>query len=80
MAMRVLPTRPTVDRRPARRLHVVAPTVSDARADELRDERRWREAGGPKDIATYACACGKQFEAPVSTSVSCPCCGSGQAW
>jgi hypothetical protein len=80
MTMRVLPSRPANERRPARRLHVVQTTVSDERAHELRDERRWRQAGGPVDRATYACACGRQFEAPVSTSVACPGCGSGQAW
>ena len=49
-------------------------------ADELSDERRAREAGGPTDRAMYTCACGYVFEADVSTSVSCPHCGAGQAW
>jgi hypothetical protein len=81
MTMRLLPTRPNVDRRPSpRRPHVVPTTVSDQRARELTDERRWRQAGGPLDRATYACACGKQFEAAVSTSVACPSCGAGQSW
>jgi DNA-directed RNA polymerase subunit RPC12/RpoP len=39
-----------------------------------------REAGGPEDTETYACACGYVFEAAVSTSVACPHCGAGQAW
>jgi hypothetical protein len=43
-------------------------------------EQRVREAGGPDDQATYTCSCGFHFEAPVSTSVACPHCGSGQAW
>jgi hypothetical protein len=44
-------------------------------------EPRVREAfGGPKDIATYACPCGFQWEQRVSTSVTCPHCGAGQAW
>jgi hypothetical protein len=80
MTMRVLPPRSTTDRRPVRGPHVVHTTVSDERARELADERRWRRAGGPEDRATYSCACGRQFEAPVSTSVACPGCGSGQAW
>jgi hypothetical protein len=46
----------------------------------LDDERRMRAAGGPEDRAHYSCACGYQFEANVSTAVSCPHCGTGQAW
>jgi hypothetical protein len=42
--------------------------------------QRVREAGGPVDRAYYACACGLLFEARVSTTVSCPHCGAGQAW
>jgi hypothetical protein len=43
--------------------------------------RRDRRAHGPsQDHALYGCQCGLQFEAPVSTSVRCPCCGGGQAW
>jgi hypothetical protein len=80
MTMRVAPNRPSIARRQARRPHVVRPSVSPERERELTDERRWRMAGGPEDRATYACACGKQFEAPVSTSVACPACGTGQAW
>ena len=41
---------------------------------------RVREAGGPIDHASYACACGCVFRASVSTTVSCPHCGAGQAW
>jgi hypothetical protein len=43
-------------------------------------EDRVREAGGPEDVALYNCQCGLVFEASVSTSVSCPHCGTGQAW
>jgi rubrerythrin len=43
-------------------------------------ERRLRDAGGPDDRATYACACGYVFEAQVSASVDCPHCGAQQAW
>jgi hypothetical protein len=78
MTMRLAPNRPSIPRRQARRPHVVRPQITPER--ELTDERRWRMAGGPEDRATYACACGKQFEAPVSTSVACPACGGGQAW
>ena len=41
---------------------------------------RAREAGGPMDNASYNCACGFVFAAAVSTTVSCPHCGAGQAW
>jgi hypothetical protein len=47
---------------------------------ELFDERRMRESGGPDDRAMYTCSCGYVFEADVSTSVTCPHCGTGQAW
>ena len=59
---------------------MVRPKIAPEPVRDLSDERRWRMAGGPEDRATYACACGKQFEAPVSTSVTCPACGGGQAW
>jgi hypothetical protein len=39
-----------------------------------------RASGGPEDRAAYQCPCGYVFEARVSTSVSCPNCGTGQAW
>jgi rubrerythrin len=54
-----------------------APTPAE---DDLADERRLRASGGPKDRATYTCSCGYVFEADVSTSVTCPHCGGGQAW
>jgi hypothetical protein len=49
-------------------------------SDDLADERRMRESGGPDDRAVYTCSCGYVFEADVSTSVTCPHCGTGQAW
>jgi hypothetical protein len=42
--------------------------------------RRVREAGGPIDSACYSCSCGYVFDAPVSTSVTCPVCQASQAW
>ena len=42
--------------------------------------RRVREAGGPSDLATYACECGYLFAASVTTTVGCPHCGTPQAW
>jgi len=42
--------------------------------------QRVRDAGGPLDNACYTCGCGLWFQAPVSTSVTCPHCGAGQAW
>ena len=47
---------------------------------DLTDERRMRESGGPDDRAMYTCSCGYVFEADVTTSVTCPHCGTGQAW
>jgi len=41
---------------------------------------RVRAAGGPLDRASYICECGYLFAAPVSTTVSCPHCGTPQAW
>lgn len=51
-----------------------------ARAAEHPEEDRHREAVTPEDTAHYACSCGFQFQASVSTSVTCPHCGTGQAW
>jgi hypothetical protein len=42
--------------------------------------RRARAAGGPVDLASYNCHCGMVFSASVSTSVSCPHCGTEQDW
>ena len=44
------------------------------------EAERFREAGGPLDRASYVCDCGYAFAAPVSTTVVCPHCGTGQAW
>ncbi|MGH2903413.1 MAG: hypothetical protein ACRDK7_07520 [Solirubrobacteraceae bacterium] len=41
---------------------------------------RVRAAGGPLDEASYTCRCGYLFAAPVTTTVSCPHCGTSQAW
>jgi rubrerythrin len=56
------------------------PEPAQPPVDDLADERRARESGGPDDRAMYTCSCGYVFEADVSTSVSCPHCGAGQAW
>jgi len=50
--------------------------------DEPRDiaVERVRASGGPLDRACYTCQCGYLFDAPVSTTVACPHCGSSQAW
>jgi hypothetical protein len=45
-----------------------------------RDVQRVQAAGGPTDHASYSCTCGYLFSADVSTSVTCPHCGTGQAW
>jgi hypothetical protein len=47
-------------------------------------ERRGRGAAQPallpEDAALYVCGCGNAFTAAVTTSVTCPACGDGQAW
>ena len=86
--MRVRPFRSSTDtRRPApeRRPHQPAPAKQEEPApaepvQELSDETRLRASGGPNDHASYQCSCCYVFEADVSTSVSCPHCGTGQAW
>jgi rubrerythrin len=79
--MRVRPLRHATRRSAAtaRRPHLV-PVRTPEPAPELRAEKRARESGGPEDRAFYSCSCGYAFEADVSTSVSCPHCGAGQAW
>ncbi len=68
-----LPTREAPERRDA-----LDPQAAPTRgAAERRDARR---GGGPQDSALYTCGCGYVFNAPVSTSVSCPHCGTDQAW
>ena len=62
-----------------RRPHA-SPPAPPADDDDLADERRLRECGGPDDRAVYNCSCGYVFEADVTTSVTCPHCGTGQAW
>jgi hypothetical protein len=80
--MRVRSNRNQSEARPRagllRRPHGSAPPP--APSDDLADERRMRESGGPDDRAVYTCSCGYVFEADVSTSVTCPHCGTGQAW
>jgi hypothetical protein len=48
--------------------------------DEHAAERRHRASVAPEDTAHYACSCGFQFQAAVTTSVACPHCGCAQAW
>ncbi|HEY4098892.1 MAG TPA: hypothetical protein VGM33_25430 [Baekduia sp.] len=89
LIMRVRPLRPT-DRSPRaeRRPHVfgrpaeVAPEPEPAPVVDhhLLAERRHRASVAPEDSAHYGCSCGYQFQAPVSTSVACPHCGTSQAW
>jgi len=54
------------------------PAVHGACCDPAVD--RARSAGGPLDVAVYTCGCGYLFSAAVSTTVSCPHCGTDQAW
>jgi hypothetical protein len=53
-------------------------TAGRAKADPA--VLRVQAAGGPIDHASYSCSCGYLFSADVSTSVTCPHCGTGQAW
>lgn len=46
----------------------------------LAAERRMRGAGGPQDTALYRCGCGYVFDAPVTTTVTCPHCSDDLAW
>lgn len=85
--MRVRPKTSVLTRRPARRRHdepresaPEAPEAPEALHDDHPHERRARASGGPIDRACYTCACGMVFDAPVSTTVSCPHCGDTQAW
>lgn len=90
--MRVRPDRQSTDTRqrgraklrrphlPERERPTVPPASSTTFRQDLSDERRLRESGGPRDRATYTCACGYVFEADVTTSVACPHCGTSQAW
>ena len=55
-----------------------APTPLDPGTITVRRQRR--AATDPQDHAMYTCHCGYMFEAPVSTSVSCPQCSDAQAW
>jgi hypothetical protein len=50
--------------------------------DHRRVDRRTTAAPGavPEDAALYTCECGEGFTAAVTTSVTCPSCGHGQAW
>jgi membrane protease subunit (stomatin/prohibitin family) len=79
--MRARPKTSVLTRRPARRRHdeprEAAPAAPE---DDHPQERRARESGGPIDRACYTCGCGMVFDAPVSTTVSCPHCGDPQAW
>ncbi len=64
-------------RRAAAPEQVPAPAPSGGCDPALEQVRR---AGGPIDQAVYTCGCGYLFSAAVSTTVSCPHCGTDQAW
>jgi hypothetical protein len=57
-----------------------AASAEDVAVEDHAAERRHRESVASEDTAHYACACGFQFQAPVTTSVACPHCGTSQAW
>jgi rubrerythrin len=58
------------------------PTLLTRRARHAAAGARERNqrANVSQDAATYACACGYVFKAPVTTDVGCPHCGTDQAW
>jgi hypothetical protein len=66
-------------RRPGAHRQPEAPPERATGAPDAAVERA-QHAGGPRDVASYTCACGYLFVAPVSTTVSCPHCGCDQAW
>jgi hypothetical protein len=66
--------RPRSAAKPAARVSVVEAQQPEGASGRV------RAAGGPVDLATYACSCGLLFSAPVSTTVACPHCGCEQAW
>ena len=70
-------TRPTPTRERRLTHEPLRPARLSARASE---QHRARRDAGPADSALYACGCGQDFKAGVSTSVACPRCGAGQAW
>jgi hypothetical protein len=85
MQMRVRSNRNESEPRPRgggllRRPHLSPAPTAPEHDPELTDERRMRESGGPDDRAMYTCSCGYVFEADVTTSVTCPHCGTAQAW
>jgi hypothetical protein len=84
MQMRVRPNREKSESRHRggvlRRPHASPAPATPEPETDLTDERRMRESGGPDDRAMYTCSCGYVFEADVTTSVTCPHCGTGQAW
>jgi hypothetical protein len=68
-------------RHPRRQRHRRAARTGESAAQPCDPAvQRVREAGGPVDRASYACACGYLFSAAVSTTVACPHCGADQAW
>jgi hypothetical protein len=78
-----LRARPGAPRRRVRRTDRVSPPPAELvvePSEPVDPEARVREAGGPEDRACYTCSCGLVFQAPVSTSVECPHCGTDQAW
>jgi hypothetical protein len=60
-------------------------STDSARLDRVAPRRVERRTGTPgatvpEDAARYVCECGAGFIAAVTTCVTCPSCGHGQAW
>jgi hypothetical protein len=78
----ITPRRPAdhAARRRAPRPAAARPPVAAAPRRPQRLEDRIRDAGGPQDVTVATCSCGLVFETPVTTSQTCPHCGTDQAW
>jgi hypothetical protein len=60
-------------------------STNSARPDQVDRRHAARQATAavalvPEDSALYTCECGEGFTAAVTTCVTCPSCGGGQAW
>jgi hypothetical protein len=62
--------------------HLRRPRAQRTNQDRARPKavRSAYPATVPEDAALYVCGCGNAFTAAVTTGVTCPSCGHGQAW
>jgi hypothetical protein len=71
---------PAVEAAAAPPRHKVRPPAAISTNEVRREHGTCSGRPLTNDQAMYTCQCGFVFEAPVSTSVGCPHCGSTQAW